>query len=53
MVNKTEFASLDDMKYYDDECPSHQAVKAFIKELTVEGILTVYFKPQVVGGSNL
>jgi hypothetical protein len=23
LVSKTEFASMDDMKYYDNECPAH------------------------------
>lgn len=51
LVSKSEFASLDDMKYYDDECEAHQALKAYAKkELTLEGIMTVYFTPQVLGG---
>ncbi|GAB0133500.1 hypothetical protein EsDP_00001907 [Epichloe bromicola] len=48
---KTEFASMDDMKYYDNSCQAHQALKATAKDLGVEGILTVYFKPQVIGGA--
>ncbi|KAF2460652.1 hypothetical protein BDY21DRAFT_280477 [Lineolata rhizophorae] len=28
---ETSFASLDDMKYYDDECAAHGAIKALIK----------------------
>ncbi|KND89823.1 hypothetical protein TOPH_05460, partial [Tolypocladium ophioglossoides CBS 100239] len=51
VVCKTEFASLADLKYYDDECQAHQNLKAFAKTLTVEGIQTVYFTPQVVGGA--
>ncbi|KAL7808232.1 hypothetical protein V8C26DRAFT_413497 [Trichoderma gracile] len=50
-VAKSEFASLDDMKYYDAECPAHQALKKVAMTLGVEGILTVYFKPQVTGGA--
>ncbi|KAL7795894.1 hypothetical protein V8C37DRAFT_32540 [Trichoderma ceciliae] len=49
-VAKSEFASFEDMKYYDDECPAHQALKKVAFTLGVEGILTVYFKPQVTGG---
>lgn len=52
LVSKTEFASLSDMRYYDESCPAHGAVKAFIKELQVDGILTVYFTPSVVGGTD-
>jgi hypothetical protein len=51
LVSKTEFASLDDMKYYDDECPAHGEVKTLVRTLTVDGILTVYFKPQAIGGA--
>ncbi|KAG6003623.1 hypothetical protein E4U43_000893 [Claviceps pusilla] len=47
---KTEFASIDDMKYYDVSCQAHQIFKATAKELGVEGVLTVYFQPQVTGG---
>ena len=53
LVSKTEFASLDDMKYYDEECKAHSDLKAFIKELTVEGIMTVYFKPTEIGGTDV
>ncbi|UNI24083.1 hypothetical protein JDV02_009859 [Purpureocillium takamizusanense] len=48
VVAKTEFASLDDMKFYDNECKAHQALKAAAKDLTIEGIQTVYFTPEVV-----
>lgn len=49
LVSKSEFASMQDMKYYDNDCPHHQALKDFAKTLTLEGIMTVYFTPQVVG----
>ncbi|KAL6794777.1 hypothetical protein GGI42DRAFT_333093 [Trichoderma sp. SZMC 28013] len=52
-VSKSEFASLEDMKYYDEECAAHQALKKVAMTLGVEGIMTVYFKPQVVGGVAL
>ncbi|OHW97644.1 stress responsive a b barrel domain-containing protein [Colletotrichum incanum] len=49
VVAKTEFASLDDMKYYDDECAAHDALKTFVKsKLDVGGVMSVYFEPQVV-----
>ncbi|WYZ39125.1 hypothetical protein EsH8_III_001039 [Colletotrichum jinshuiense] len=49
LVAKTEFASLEDMRYYDDECAAHGALKVFVKEkLTVGGVMSVYFEPKVV-----
>lgn len=52
-VSKTEFASMDDMKYYDDGCQAHQALKDFVKgNLSPEGVMTVYFKPQAIGGAD-
>ncbi|KAF0329818.1 stress responsive a b barrel domain-containing protein [Colletotrichum asianum] len=49
IVAKTEFASLEDMKYYDDECAAHGALKSFVKEnLTVGGVMSVYFMPEAV-----
>ena len=50
IVSKTEFASLDDMRYYDTDCEAHAALKSHIKDVTCEGILTVYMKPQITGG---
>lgn len=50
LVSKTEFASMEDMKYYDTECPAHGEVKSLIKTLTVDGLMTVYFKAQATGG---
>lgn len=52
LVSKTEFASMEDMKYYDDECPAHNEVKLLVNTLTVDGIMTVFFKPQAVAGSS-
>ncbi|RDA91216.1 hypothetical protein CP533_3410 [Ophiocordyceps camponoti-saundersi (nom. inval.)] len=53
VVSKTEFASIDDMRYFDDECKAHQDVKAFVaKSLTVEGVMTAYFTPGVSGGAS-
>ncbi|KAF5968243.1 hypothetical protein FBULB1_10791 [Fusarium bulbicola] len=50
-VSKTEFASMEDMKYYDEGCQAHQALKDFVKgSLNPQGVMTVYFKPQAVGG---
>ncbi|CAM1502263.1 Fc.00g042470.m01.CDS01 [Cosmosporella sp. VM-42] len=53
LVSKTEFASLEDMKYYDEDCRAHGELKSFIKEVTCEGILTVYFKPTEIGGTDV
>ncbi|KAI0476485.1 stress responsive A/B barrel domain-containing protein [Xylariaceae sp. FL0804] len=48
VASQAEFASLDDMKYYDTEDPAHNELKAHVKELGVEGgpkegVLVVYF----------
>ncbi|KAF5130732.1 hypothetical protein E5D57_007076 [Metarhizium anisopliae] len=51
VVCKTEFASMDDLKYYDESCAAHKNLKATAKELGVEGIMTVFFKPQLLGSS--
>ncbi|KAK4466700.1 hypothetical protein QBC42DRAFT_166097 [Cladorrhinum samala] len=45
VVAYTRFASLDDMKYYDDECPAHAALKKKGATLGVsEPPLIVYFE---------
>ncbi|PMB73630.1 hypothetical protein BM221_001053 [Beauveria bassiana] len=51
VVCKTEFASMDDMKFYDDGCPAHSEFKATARGLGVEGIMTTYFTPELIGGS--
>ncbi len=44
VVSKTEFASLDDMKFYDDECVAHKALKKTAAGLGLaEMPLTVYY----------
>lgn len=48
VVAKSEFASMDDLKYYDNECKAHQVLKATAKTLGMEGVMTVFFKPQIV-----
>ncbi len=45
---KSEFTTLEDMKYYDTDCEAHQTLKAGVKSLGAEGIMTVYFPPAVV-----
>lgn len=50
-VNKTEFASMDDMRYYESECPAHGEVKKVLGEITIDGMMTVFFKPQATGGT--
>jgi hypothetical protein len=52
LVSKTEFANMDDMKYYDEACKAHDDLKVFVKTLGVEGVLTIFFKPTVVGGTD-
>lgn len=48
LVAKSEFSSLDDMKYYDDECEAHKKLRAEAKSLGSEGIMTVYYPPAVL-----
>ncbi|KAM0256731.1 hypothetical protein ACHAQJ_004799 [Trichoderma viride] len=48
-----EFASLEDLRFYDNECPPHQALKAAAASLDVKGIMTIYFKPLITGGNQL
>lgn len=50
LVNKTEFASMEDMRFYDEQCAAHQQVKEVVGAITCEGIMTVYFKAQATGG---
>ncbi|OCL10765.1 hypothetical protein AOQ84DRAFT_208966 [Glonium stellatum] len=38
---RTVFASLEDMKYYDETCDAHKEIKATLKG-KVEDIMTVY-----------
>ncbi|OJD40779.1 stress responsive a b barrel domain-containing protein [Diplodia corticola] len=39
----TVFASLDDMKFYDEDCEAHKAIKAFLKP-RIQGVMTVYYE---------
>lgn len=50
LIAKSEFKNLEDMKYYDSECAAHAQLKESAKTLGVEGIMTVYYTPQVVEG---
>lgn len=44
---KTEFATLDDMRYYDDHCAAHTKLKGIAKGfgLGPDDIMSVYFQP--------
>lgn len=48
VVSKTEFASLDDLRYYDEQCEAHAALKAAAKDYGIEGgpagVVTVYYE---------
>ncbi|KAI0862953.1 stress responsive A/B barrel domain-containing protein [Xylaria cubensis] len=49
VVNKAEFASLEDMQYYDKECKAHAALKEKVKTLGIQGgvlygVMVVYFE---------
>ncbi|KAG7146034.1 Fusaristatin A biosynthesis cluster protein like [Verticillium longisporum] len=48
IVAKTEFASLADMRWYDDECPAHAKLKALVPEFGLnppEDVMSIYFEP--------
>jgi hypothetical protein len=51
VVCKTEFANLDDMKYYDEEDAAHIALKEGAKGLGIQGgpagVLTAYYEDGV------
>ncbi|CAL5875070.1 uncharacterized protein PFLUO_LOCUS9374 [Penicillium psychrofluorescens] len=40
---KTTFASMEDMKYYDNDCEAHKALKAVAASVREE-VLTTYFE---------
>jgi hypothetical protein len=44
---KSEFASVDDMKYYDAECEAHKTLKLNSQSLGIEGRMVVYYSPIV------
>jgi len=48
-AHKTTFASLDDMKYFDDECAAHAKVKSAAtgEGLIVPPLMMVYFTPTI------
>lgn len=37
VMSKGEFASLEDMKYYDTKCKAHMALKETVKMLELQG----------------
>lgn len=47
-VSTSEFANLDDMKYYDVDCEAHATLKSGAKDLGIQGLLTVYYSAAVV-----
>ncbi|KAI1320437.1 hypothetical protein F5Y16DRAFT_405626 [Xylariaceae sp. FL0255] len=48
VVSKAEFANLNDMRYYDEECPAHAQLKEKAKALVAADasppVMTVYFE---------
>lgn len=48
VVSKAEFASLEDMRYYDEQCEAHNALKSYAKGLGIQGgpsgVMTVYYE---------
>jgi hypothetical protein len=46
-VAKTEFANMEDMRWYEDHCPAHAELKKLAHSLSVDGPpLTVFFTGQ-------
>lgn len=41
MAGKTRFESLDDMKYYDEQCEAHKALKAVVGPKQ-QGVMVLY-----------
>lgn len=48
---QTKFASLEDMKYYDEECQAHAAIKAVAKGKVDAPPLTI-FSEEIVGSDS-
>lgn len=46
-VAKSEFKSLEDMRFYDEECVAHQILKEGTKPLGVQGVMTVFYEAAV------
>ncbi|KAI4147672.1 MAG: hypothetical protein LQ340_005446, partial [Diploschistes diacapsis] len=42
-VARTAFASLDDMRFYDEECEAHKDVKKVVGP-HAQGVMTVYWE---------
>lgn len=40
------------MKFYETDCPAHGEVKNVLKEVELDGIMTVFFKAQATGGTQ-
>lgn len=47
LAAQTNFASKEDMTYYDAECEAHKKLKATAGKVH-EGIMMVYFEPTVI-----
>ncbi|MCJ1334069.1 hypothetical protein MMC10_010776 [Thelotrema lepadinum] len=42
-IARTSFATLDDMKYYDEECQAHKNLKTVVGP-HAQGVMTVYWE---------
>jgi hypothetical protein len=42
LMYRTRFESLEDMKYYDTDCPAHTELKSKLKPILKEPAMTVY-----------
>ncbi len=36
VLSRTEFASMEDMRWYDEECPAHAALKETVRAFTMQ-----------------
>jgi hypothetical protein len=43
-VAKSEFKTIEDMRYYDTDCAAHNKLREGTKPLGVEGVMTVYYE---------
>ena len=49
-IGKSTFKTLEDMWFYDKDCPVHNAMRARVpKEVDIRGILTVFYTPSFSG----
>jgi hypothetical protein len=54
IVTKSVFKNKAEMEFYEKHCEGHQEYKNFLKKnASVEGLMTVYFTPEVSSAVSL